>query len=91
MDHWRKVLPAGVMLEMQYEDLVANFQDNAKRIVAHCGVDWDDACLAFYQTERSVLTASAAQVRQPIYSTSVGRWHAHETELQPLFRALEGA
>jgi tetratricopeptide (TPR) repeat protein len=87
MDHWCDVLP-GVMLEVQYEDLVAGLEPTARRIVTHCGLDWDDACLAFHRTERPVRTASANQVRQPIYRDSVGRWRHHEDELQPLLEAL---
>ena len=89
MDHWRSVLPEGVMLEVQYEDVVDNLEEQARRIVAHCGLEWDNACLAFHRTERSVRTASASQVRQPIYTSSVGRWRAHEIQLQPLLRELE--
>jgi tetratricopeptide (TPR) repeat protein len=88
MEHWRRVLPPGVMLEVQYEDVVADVEQQARRIVAHCGLEWDDACLAFYETRRPVRTASASQVRQNIYRTSVGRWRHYEALLQPLIREL---
>ncbi len=88
MAHWRQVLPAGGMLDVQYEDLVADVGQQAHRIVAHCGLDWDDACLAFHNTQRPVLTASAAQVRQRIYRTSVGRWQRYGDLLQPLIGEL---
>jgi tetratricopeptide (TPR) repeat protein len=88
MAHWREVLPQGVMLEVQYEDVVRDLEGQARRIIAHCGLEWDDACLSFYKTERSVRTASATQVRQPIYQTSIGRWRRHEAQLQPLLREL---
>jgi hypothetical protein len=78
------------MLEVQYEDVVDNLEEQARRIVAHCGLEWNDACLSFHKTERSVGTASASQVRQPIYSSSVGRWRAHEVQLQPLLQELAG-
>jgi tetratricopeptide (TPR) repeat protein len=91
MEHWRGVLPPGTMLDVQYEDLVDDLEGNARRIVAHCGLDWDEACLAFHKTQRPVLSASAVQVRQPLYRTSVGRWRAYEQALQPLLEALEGA
>ena len=71
MEHWRQVLPGGVMLEVQYEDVVDHLEEEARRIVAHCGLEWDDACLAFHKTERQVRTASVNQVRQPIYQSSV--------------------
>jgi tetratricopeptide (TPR) repeat protein len=90
MEHWRAVLPDAAMLEVQYEELVADLELQARRIVAHCGLEWDDACLAFHKTERSVRTASATQVRQPIYHSSIGRWRPHEARLQPLLRELAG-
>lgn len=89
MQHWSMVLPEGVMLEVQYEDVVDNLEEQARRIVAHCGLEWDDACLEFHKTERSVRTASASQVRQPIYTNSVGRWRSLEAQLEPLLRGLE--
>ena len=88
MVHWRKVLPPSVMLEVQYEDVTADLEGQARRMVAHCGLEWDDACLSFHETERPVRTASTIQVRQPIYRTSVGRWRAYEHVLGPLIEAL---
>ena len=88
MEHWRRVLPADAMLEVQYEDVVADMESQARRILAYCGLPWDDACLAFHKSSRPVLTASAAQVRQPLYRSSVGRWHAYRDQLKPLLEAL---
>jgi tetratricopeptide (TPR) repeat protein len=88
MAHWRSLL-GDAMLEISYEDVVNDFEREAPRIIAHCDLAWNDACLAFHATERSVRTASAAQVRQPIYHGSVGRWRAHEEQLKPLLLALE--
>lgn len=88
MEHWRQVLPADAMLEVQYEDVVADLETQARRIVAYCGLEWDDACLAFHKTERPVLTASLAQVRRPIYKDSVERWRPYEKHLGPLLEAL---
>ena len=88
MEHWRNILPQGVMLEVQYEDITSDLDGQARRIVAHCGLEWDDACLTFHKTPRPVHTASAAQVRQPIYRTSVGRWRPYGKLLAPLFEAL---
>jgi hypothetical protein len=88
MEHWRELLP-DAMLEVQYEDLVEDFESQARRMIAYCGLDWNDACLNFHQTERSVQTASATQVRRPIYRTSIGRWRVHEESLRPLLDALE--
>jgi tetratricopeptide (TPR) repeat protein len=90
MDHWRSVLPPGVMIEVQYEDLIADLEGQASAIVDHCGLPWEDSCLAFHQTKREVKTASSVQVRDPLYRTSVGRWRPYESFLQPLIQALNG-
>jgi tetratricopeptide (TPR) repeat protein len=90
MQYWRTVLPEGAMLEVQYEELVADLEYQSRRIVAHCGLEWDEACLNFHKTERSVRTASATQVRQPIYQSSIGRWRQHAAQLQPLLKELQG-
>ncbi|HXQ51901.1 MAG TPA: sulfotransferase [Stellaceae bacterium] len=88
MAHWRDVLPDGAMIDVRYEDVVGDLEGQARRIVAHCGLAWDDACLAFHRSERPVNTASVAQVRQPIYSSSVGRAQGLEDQLRPLIEAL---
>src|SRR6202000_2971307 len=90
MAHWRRVLPPGGFLDVRYEDVVANLESEARRIVAHCGLPWDDRCLSFHETDRPVRTASATQVRQPIYNSAVGRWRVYEEFLGPLLKALEG-
>jgi tetratricopeptide (TPR) repeat protein len=87
MAHWNQVLPQGRILDVRYEDVVANLESQARRIIAHCGLDWDDRCLAFHQTERPVPTPSAMQVRQPIYN-KIGRWRVHEPFLGPLLAEL---
>ena len=89
MEHWLNVLPPGMMLDVQYEDVVENLEENARRMVAHCGLEWDDACLSFHATKRVVRTPSANQVRQPVYKTSVGRWRAYEQMLRPLLEELD--
>ena len=88
MEHWRKVIPAGVMLEVQYEDVVADLEGQARAIVAHCGLEWDPACLDFHLAERQVRTASVTQVRQPLYNSAVGRWKTYQPHLGPLLEAL---
>jgi tetratricopeptide (TPR) repeat protein len=88
MAHWRTALPPGVMLEVQYEELVADFENHARRIVEFCGMDWNPRCLAFYETKRPVRTASVTQVREPIFTRSIGRWREYERWLGPLFDAL---
>lgn len=86
--HWRAVLPEGVMLEVQYEELVTDFDAQARRMIDHCGLAWDDACTAFYRTRRAVATSSAAQVRQPLYRHALTRWRPAADLLQPLLDGL---
>jgi len=88
MAHWREALPVAV-LEVGYEDMVADQEGTSQRIIAHCGLEWDDRCLAFHKTERAVRTASVWQVRQPVYKTAVKRWQRYEPFLGPLRAALE--
>ena len=88
MDHWRDALPEGVLLEVRYEDVVADLEAQARRIVKHVGLSWSSACLDFHTTDRPVRTASLMQVRQPIYSSAVGRWKTYEKHLGPLREAL---
>jgi tetratricopeptide (TPR) repeat protein len=87
MEHWSDLLP-GFVYDIQYEDVVANQEQQARALLAHCGLDWDPGCLDFHTTARSVRTASAAQVRQPIYDTSVAVWKRYESSLGPLLKAL---
>jgi hypothetical protein len=71
-----------------YEDLVADLNGQAKRMIAYCELPWDERCLAFHQTERQIRTVSAVQVRQPIYQSSIGRWRAYKEFLGPLLAEL---
>lgn len=87
MDHWDKVLP-GKVLHLQYEELVRNPEANIRRLLMHCGLDFEPSCLAFHETKRPVRTASAEQVRQPLYASGIGYWRHFESELEPLRRAL---
>jgi tetratricopeptide (TPR) repeat protein len=88
MAHWRRVLPKGRILDIQYEDVVGDLETQARRIIAHCGLKWSKRCLDFHNTDRPVRTASATQVRRPIYNSAVGRWRLYEEELRPLLTAL---
>lgn len=88
MEHWRAVLPSGVMLEIQYEELVGDFERHARRVIGHCGLEWDTACLDFHRTTRPVRTASVAQVRQPIQGSAIGRWRPYRHKLGSLLTAL---
>lgn len=88
MEHWSSVLPAGAILDVQYEDVVDDLEGQARRLIAHCGLEWHDACLAFHETRRPVKTASVGQVRQPIYRSSVKRWRPADDVLRPLLDGL---
>ncbi len=87
MAHWRRVLP-GRLIEIDYEDIVNHQEGASRKLVDACGLDWNDACLRFYEHNRPVLTASGWQVRQPIYKTAVQRWKHYEKHLGPLKEAL---
>jgi hypothetical protein len=88
MDHWSTVLP-GRVIDVSHEALVADPDTEIRRLVTEaCGLEWDEACLRFYETKRPVRTASVAQVRQPIFTSSVARWRRYEKHLRPLFEAL---
>ena len=87
MNHWRFVMPAPIH-EVNYEDTVADLEGVANYLLEACGLDYEPGCLDFHRTQRRVKTASVGQVRQPIYSRSVGRWRNYEAELAPLFQAL---
>jgi Tfp pilus assembly protein PilF len=84
MRHWHAVLPPGRVLDLPYETLVADFEQQARRLVAHLGLPWDERCLGFHAHQRVVKTASVAQVRRPLYRSSVARWKAFERHLGPL-------
>jgi hypothetical protein len=90
MDHWRAVLPAPV-LNVDYEETVADLEAVARKLVAWCELEWEPKCLEFQRAKRPVSTASAVQVRKPLFGTSVGRWKRYEQALAPLFARLEGA
>jgi tetratricopeptide (TPR) repeat protein len=81
--HWLRVLPLDI-LEIDYEKLVLDPESESRRLIAFLGLEWEPACRDFHRTERPVLTASAWQVRQPLYTRSVGRWRCYERHLRPL-------
>lgn len=85
---WARELP-GRVLELHYEDLIADQQGQTERLLAHCGLDWSDACLDFHTNSAPVSTPSAAQVRRPIYTDSVARWKHHAAILEPVRRYFE--
>jgi tetratricopeptide (TPR) repeat protein len=96
MDHWAMLLagdPHGSgarMLDVPYEELTADQDTWSRRIIEHAGLPWDDACLRFHEAERVTHTASADQVRRPMYRTSVERWRRYETQLLPIMGDAAG-
>jgi len=88
MAHWRGVLPAGTMLDVVYEDVVDDLEGEVRRLLDHCGLPWDERCLRFHETRRPVDTASALQVRQPLFRSSLQRWRRYEAFLGPLLAEL---
>ena len=88
MAHWHTVLP-GRVLDVQYEELVADPPAQVRRLLEYCELPWEDGCLKFHENRRAVRTASSEQVRQPIYATAVHRWRDYEAQLQPLIEVLE--
>lgn len=89
MKHWQMVLPDR-MLEVRYEEVVAEPESRIRSLIAHCGLEWNDACLAAQHTQRDIQTPSRWQARQSIYRTSVGRWRKYEKQLAPLAELLSG-
>ena len=88
MDHWHEVMP-GKVLDVRYEDVVADLEGQVRRILEYCELDWEESCLRFHETSRSVKSASSEQVRQPIYSSAVNAWRHYEAHLGPLIETLE--
>lgn len=88
MEHWHEILPGRIM-DINYEDTIADPEYWSRKLIEHVGLEWDDACLAPHKQERTVKTASHWQVRQPIYKTSVARWKHYEKHLGPLKVALD--
>jgi hypothetical protein len=91
MAHWRKVLPPDRFIEIDYEELVADPEPLTRQLIATCGLDWNDACLAPHRNQRRITTASLWQARQPIYRTSVERWRRYEPWLGELRQLLDAA
>ena len=87
MEHWDRLFP-GALLEVRYEDLVADQEGQTRRLLDFCGLGWEEACLTFHETGRVVKTASATQVRRPLYTDAVRRWTRYEAHLGPLLEAL---
>lgn len=87
MRHWKEVIDMP-LLDVGYQELVSDFENTCRRMVAFLGLEWDDRCLQFHRSERRVATASHDQVRNPVYSSSLQRWKHYEQHLGPLIRVL---
>ena len=87
LDYWRNVAPLRI-LDVKYEELVADLEGQSRRLISFLGLPWDPACLEFHRTRSTVFTSSVWQVRQPLYQRSVGRWRHYEKHLGPLFEVL---
>lgn len=90
MAHWHQVMP-GVIYSVAYEDVVADTDVEAKKLVEFCGLNWEEQCLDFHKNKQASTTASAVQVRQPVYSSSLNHWRLYQKELEPLERILNEA
>ncbi len=88
MEHWHRVLGPGVILDVGYEDLVADVEHESRRILDHVGLEWHPDCLGFHENPRPVQTASVLQVRRPAYTSSVGRWRAVAHRIGPMLEVL---
>lgn len=91
MAHWARVLPADRYFEFDYEALVADQEGMSRKLIDFCGLEWDEACLRYYEDGRAVKTPSLHQVRQKIYSSSVERWRNYEPHIAPLMKLLPDA
>ena len=86
--HWNSILPGGI-LTVQYEDVVDDLEKQVETLLAHCGLEFEEACIRYYEKDRAVRTASSEQVRQPIYRDALTLWKRYEEHLQPLRSVLE--
>ena len=90
MNHWRQLL-ADQILEVSYENLVQNQETETRRILTFCGLEWQDSCLSFYKNSQPVASASSAEVREPIYQSSVQHWLSYKKHLAPLIELIQQA
>ena len=87
MDHWHEILP-GQVLTVQYEAVVDELETQVRRLLDHCGLEFEESCVRFYEKERAVRTASSEQVRQPIYRGALKQWQNYESHLEPTRKIL---
>lgn len=90
MAHWNQLMP-GRIYNLAYEDMVADTENQTRRLLQHCGLPFEEQCLRFYENKQASTTASASQVRQPIYTSSLDKWRPYHSQLQPLADILTAA
>ena len=90
MQHWNTVLP-GVIHTVKYEDVVNDLEGESRLLVDYCGLEWQEQCLNFHENKEASTTASTAQIRRPVYQSSIGKWRNYETQLQPMVEILRQA
>jgi tetratricopeptide (TPR) repeat protein len=90
MAHWHTIMP-GRIYDVAYEDVVADNTLQAQKLIAYCGLEWEEACSHFEKNKSAVATASSVQVREPVHSRSIGRWKMYEKQLAPTIAILEAA
>ena len=88
MKHWHDIFP-DTIYDVHYESLVSNPEPEIRKLIAICDLDWQSECLQFDRSKSTITTASAVEVRKPMYTSSVGVWHQYQDYLQPLFDALD--
>jgi tetratricopeptide (TPR) repeat protein len=88
MTHWRETLPPEAFMEVAYEDIVTDLEGQSRRILSFVGLPWERQVLEFHESSNPSMTASAVQVRRPLYATSVGKWRHYADELRPLAARL---
>jgi hypothetical protein len=87
MAHWQSTMP-GAVHDLAYEDLIADQAAETRKLLEYCGLGWEDRCLEFHRNPTPSTTASASQVRRPLYASSVSQWRHYETRLSGLIDAL---
>lgn len=90
MVHWKALYP-GAILTIDYEELVTDVEGHARAMLAHCGLEWEEACAVPHRNQLPSTTASASQIRNPVHSRSIGAWTRHRDALQPLLSTLQSA
>ncbi len=89
MEHWEQLF-GNRIFDIEYENTINNLEHTARNLIKYCGLEWDDQCIRYYNTNRDVITVSQWQVRQPVYRTSLERWKQYEKHIGVLKEILAG-